>query len=245
MNANKTGYTALVTAIAACISGQAIATNGMNLEGYGPVAAAMGGASMATDNGTASVMNNPATLGLQQSNGRMDLALGKLGPDITSKFTGMPNAKSGGDAYYMPAVGYSRKYGQLVFGAGVFAQGGMGTEYTKDSFVAANSGDDVRSEVSVGRLVIPLAYNVNEQLTVAGSLDYVWAGMDIKMALLGSQFGDMVAAFPGSTQAAGSASGTMVDGLVSNVGTLLNDGTGAGAGNGTGAVNWARFDFSQ
>ena len=42
----------------------AFATNGMNLEGYGPVAHAMGGASMAHDNGSAAMMNNPATLGL-------------------------------------------------------------------------------------------------------------------------------------------------------------------------------------
>ena len=40
------------------------ATNGMNLEGYGPIATGMGGASMAYDNGAAAMMNNPATLGL-------------------------------------------------------------------------------------------------------------------------------------------------------------------------------------
>ena len=36
----------------------------MNMEGYGPIATGMGGASMAYDNGTAAVINNPATLGL-------------------------------------------------------------------------------------------------------------------------------------------------------------------------------------
>ena len=240
MNINKTGYTVLVSAITAIISSQAIATNGMNLEGYGPVAGAMGGASMATDNGTAAVMNNPATLGLQQDNARMDLALGKLGPDVTSKFTGMPDAKSSGDAYYMPAIGYTRKYGQFVYGVGVFAQGGMGTEYDSDSFVAAGSGDAARSEVSVGRFVIPLAYNVNEQLTVAGSLDYVWAGMDIKMAMSGGQFGDMVAAMGGS-QTNGTASGGMVTGL----GAMVAGGDLQPPGTGSGPVNWARFDFSN
>jgi long-chain fatty acid transport protein len=33
----------------------------MNMEGYGPIACGMGGACMAFDNGTAAVMNNPAT----------------------------------------------------------------------------------------------------------------------------------------------------------------------------------------
>ncbi|HRE07779.1 MAG TPA: hypothetical protein PKX00_19340, partial [Opitutaceae bacterium] len=50
-----------------------VATNGMNLEGYGPVATAMGGASLAFDNGTAAVINNPATLGLLPSDHQFDL----------------------------------------------------------------------------------------------------------------------------------------------------------------------------
>ena len=35
----------------------ALATNGMNLEGYGPIALGMGGTSFAFDNGTAAVIN--------------------------------------------------------------------------------------------------------------------------------------------------------------------------------------------
>ena len=34
------------------------ATNGMNMEGYGPIATGMGGASMAYDNGTAAMMSD-------------------------------------------------------------------------------------------------------------------------------------------------------------------------------------------
>lgn len=40
----------------------AFATNGMDMEGYGAIALGMGGASMAYDNGTAAMMNNPATM---------------------------------------------------------------------------------------------------------------------------------------------------------------------------------------
>lgn len=58
------------------------ATNGMNLEGYGPIATGMGGASMAYDNGTAAMMNNPATLTLLMQGWRLDVALGMLGPDV-------------------------------------------------------------------------------------------------------------------------------------------------------------------
>ena len=55
------------------------ATNGMNMEGYGPIATGMGGASFAYDNGTAAVINNPATLAMAESIARLDLALGVLG----------------------------------------------------------------------------------------------------------------------------------------------------------------------
>ena len=38
-------------------------TNGMNMEGYGPIATSMGGASMAYDNGTAAVINTDKIAG--------------------------------------------------------------------------------------------------------------------------------------------------------------------------------------
>ena len=67
----------------------AYATNGMNLEGYGPIAEAMGGASMAYDNGVAAVMNNPATLGLMKDGtSEVGAGLGVLAPRITTKYGG-------------------------------------------------------------------------------------------------------------------------------------------------------------
>ncbi|MDP1633210.1 MAG: outer membrane protein transport protein, partial [Gallionellaceae bacterium] len=171
----------------------AFATNGMNLSGYGPEAHAMGGASMAYDNGTAAVMNNPATLGLMKEGSRVDVALGLLAPDITAKMSSMPDAKSSATAFYMPAMGYVTKVGQLTYGVGVFSQGGMGTEYSSTSFMAAGSNKPVRSEVGVGRLIVPLAYQA-DKLTVGGSIDFVWAGMDLQMAMSGAQMGAMYGA---------------------------------------------------
>ena len=168
------------------------ATNGMNMEGYGPIATGMGGASFAYDNGTAAVMNNPATLSLMESKARLDLAIGFLSPDITTSAPGAPDAKSSADMFIMPAFGYARKAGDLVYGVGVFAQGGMGTEYDANSFLAFNSGDKVRSELGVGRLIIPFSYSVNKDFAIAASLDYVWATLDLKMALPGAQFGGLV-----------------------------------------------------
>lgn len=177
------------------------ATNGMLLEGYGPISAGMGGVATALDHGLAAAATNPATLGLMGAGARLDLAIGHLGPDVRSS-AGPLTAKSGGTAYEMPAFGYARRSGDLVYGLAMFAQGGMGTEYGADSFLAAGSGRDVRSELGVGRAIAPLAWTISPQLSVGGSLDLVWSTLDIRMAASGAQLGQMVTAASGNLAAA-------------------------------------------
>lgn len=183
-----------LTAVAAAILALpmlAHATNGMLLEGYGPVSAAMGGAANAVDNGMAAAANNPATLGLMSAGSRLDVAIGHLGPRVSSS-AGPMAADSGGRAYVMPAVGWGRRSGDLTYGIAVFAQGGMGTEYDKSSFLAMGSGNDVRSELGVGRLILPAAWQASPDLVVGGSIDLVWSTLDMRMAASGAQLGQMV-----------------------------------------------------
>ncbi|HEY0722190.1 MAG TPA: outer membrane protein transport protein [Gammaproteobacteria bacterium] len=178
----------------------AFATNGMNMEGYGPIATSMGGASMAYDNGTAAMANNAATLGLAEEGNRIDVAIGVLSPDVHSDAYTQGGTQSGDSTatqFLMPAIGWANKSGSLAYGAGVFAQGGMGTEY--DIMLPDGKAGTDRSEVGVGRFIIPLAYNVNNELTVGGSLDYVWASMDLQMTAPGSMLAGMVS---GGTMAA-------------------------------------------
>ncbi len=203
------------------ISAPSFATNGMDLEGYGPVAAAMGGASFAYDNGAGAMMNNPATLGLMGQGSGIGVALGFLGPKVNSSAT-----SSGGDAYYMPAIGYVTRHGDLTYGIGVYSQGGMGTEYGANSPMAYGTGDNIRSEVGVGRIILPLAYNVNDKLIIGGSLDWVWATMDMKMAASTPQFMAM-------------ATGNMSPGFGN---MLMNPGTGLISRYGADAF---RIDFSD
>lgn len=227
------------------LSTSAFATNGMNMEGYGPVATGMGGASMAYDNGTAGLINNPATLGMMKSGtARFDIAIGGLHPDVTSKMAGMPDANSDGTAYYMPAVGYVRKDGKLTYGIGMMAQGGMGTEYGSNSFLSGNpgiptmmgamagpTGQTNRSELGIGRLIFPLAFDVSDTFKLGGSIDYLWGGLDLQMVMSGQMFNQF--ATPGGS-VLGSATGTMVTRLPAVMGAFgLTD------------VNWAQFDFSQ
>ncbi|MBI3393016.1 MAG: outer membrane protein transport protein [Nitrospirae bacterium] len=213
------------------VSPPAFATNGMNLEGYGPVATGVGGASMAYDNGTFGMMNNPATLGLGAQGDRLDVALSFLGPNVTSKMSGMSDAKSSADLFIMPGIGYVKNIGMMAYGLGIYAQGGMGTEYAADSFMAAGSGDKARSELSVGRLVIPFVMEVDKKTKVAVSLEGVWAGLDLKMPMSGTQFMSMM---PGQSQTSGTVSGTMISGFQSYMAAGMITG-----------LNWGRFDFSN
>ncbi|MFM7004850.1 MAG: OmpP1/FadL family transporter, partial [Limnohabitans sp.] len=186
-------------AIAAAIlttGSSAWATNGMILEAYGPVAMGMGGAATAIENGTAAMMNNPATLQMGADGTRLDLALGVLGPKVSTTVPGFPSANSGGTSYVMPAFGWVRKASNLTYGVGMFGQGGMGTEYAANTALAMGSGSDVRSELSVGRILFPVAMKISDQLNVGATLDYAWSNLDMKMAATGGQLGSMVNGMP-------------------------------------------------
>ncbi len=234
------------------------ATNGMNLEGYGPVATGMGGASMAYDNGTAGVINNPATLGLMGEGSRVDLAVGFLGPDVSASAMGM-RSDSRGDAYYMPAFGFIAKRGSLACGLGVFAQGGMGTEYGTRSIlngynsamgsmgvngVPLNLGGDGlpanenRSEVGVGALILPVALNVGPNLTLGGALDYKWAGMDVMMQMPGVVMAGMM-------QPGGSPVGSISGGMAMGFGLAMTPGSGGPGVAMLSDLNWGQFKFSN
>ena len=191
-------------ALLCAVMNPAGATNGMLMEGYGPIATALGGAAQAIDHGTAAMAMNPATLSLMPTRARHDAALGMLGPDVKSGVPGSVAAKSSGTSYFMPALGYTRRSqdGSVVYGFGVFAQGGMGTEYGADSFLAMGSGAPVRSELGVGSLLFPVAWRVSPTLAVGATVDWMWAGLDLRMAASGAQLGALVTGASGNLGAA-------------------------------------------
>jgi long-chain fatty acid transport protein len=263
----------LSVAVAAALGAPAAswATNGMNLEGYGPIALGMGGASMAYDNGTAAMMNNPATIGLGSSGNRLDVALGVLGPHVSTKNI-YGKEDSSATAFYMPALGWTRRSGQLTYGIGMFAQGGMGTEYDAGSavdqsatisatnggafynpalgFQGDTSGHKQRSELGVGRLLFPLSYKVNNKLDVGGSIDYVWGGLDIMWSMDANNFfGGLDSSYNTGLNAYGAnaegnranISGSLVDTFFASFAPP----TGVSANNQITAFYWGNFEFSD
>jgi long-chain fatty acid transport protein len=204
---------------AAGISAPVFATNGMNMAGYGPISEAMGGASMAYDNGVAALINNPATLGfMAPGTSRFDIGVGDLMPRAASEGT-----DSSGRNYFMPAFGYARRDGNITWGFGLMAQGGMGTDYSDSAEMGqlfsmnfgtlppsaapiADPGLQNKSEVGVGRVMFPIAYNATPDLVLAGSVDFVWAGMDVKWLIDGAHFGSFMA----GAQPFGTVGGSML-----------------------------------
>jgi long-chain fatty acid transport protein len=232
---------ATAAAVASLLPITSHATNGMNMDAWGATAGGMGGASFAYDSGNSAVMNNPATLGLRPAErGEVGLGLTLLLPGVTSSHPQAGSKDSTGDLYAMPTLSWIKRTGPWAYGAGLLAQGGMGTEYGRGASLFAGglsmmnnpaplSGEEIRSEVGVGRLMFPLAWHATDALTLAAQLDFVWATMDVKMDVDGATFGKLVAGTPG----VGSASGSLVNVLQASIPGSITD------------VHYARFDFSD
>lgn len=256
-------YSKIALAIAlALAASNSHATNGMSMEGYGPISTGMGGTAQAYNNGLGGMMNNPATLGMgAEAGNKLQLALSVLQPNVSSKATApMPDGSSmtfqtdsGGDSYLMPAFGYGRKENKMTFGLGVIPQGGMGTEYGRANSMTslfaggrdmqnnptALSGEPVRSEISVGRLILPFSYDLNDQLTLAASVDYIWVGMDMQMDMDGATFRDMAYSNPQTMTRTGLVGGSMLDGVEQMMGAAM------AGGDGLTNIRYARFNFSN
>lgn len=164
----------------------AYATNGLNQEAYGSKAGGMGGASVAYDSRNSSLMNNPATLTLRPDGWDIGVGFSVLSPDVNAQLGGAggPSFHSSGESYLMPSLSLIRKDGAFAYGFGVSAQGGMGAEYD-GSFAAALTGGALnvpqRSELGFLRVMFPIAYEINESLSVAAQIDYGRETLDLQM----------------------------------------------------------------
>jgi long-chain fatty acid transport protein len=181
-------------------------------------------------------MNNPATLGFMKE-GTSEIGIGVRGlhPDVELTY-GPVSDKSEATAFYMPSLSYMRRDGRITWGAAILSQGGMGTDYGNDSPLFAGgrsmggspvfmSGEDIRTEVGVGRLMFPVAYKLSEDTTIGASFDVVMASMDLQMDMDGQHFGQM---FNG-----GFVTGRMAQSMGGMLGTAITD------------INYTRFDFSN
>jgi long-chain fatty acid transport protein len=157
-----------------------------------------------------------------------------LGPRITATSPAGAAAESQAKAFFMPALGYATRSGNLTYGLGIFGQGGMGCRIRRAAPGAASAFNlENRTEVSVGRVIAPLSWKVSERLHLAATADFIWAGMDLKMAMSGAQFFDLV---DPRSQQFGRASGSLIPESFSGMLGTLPAGT---------SVDYAYFNFAN
>lgn len=203
--------TALACSALAVSSPVALATDVFQLEGIGAVSRAMGGTAVAHDVGAGGMLTNPANLSFGANDREVMFGLDLVATDITvrNKANGESvdsdtHSKNRGP-YLAPQLAYTQRLGNLTIGIGAFAQGGLGTEYGRSSFLSrATGGADTGLENSSRLLVldIPLAasYKVSEALTIGGSVDALWQGLNLDLLLGADQVGSLL----GSGRAKGS-----------------------------------------
>lgn len=189
------------------------ATDVFRLEGYGAISRGMGGTAAAQDIGPAGMMTNPATLSLMaegdQLLGGLDIVTTSI--DVKNKNTGETASSathnSNRGPYFAPEAAYTKRIGAWAFGVGAFAQGGLGTEYGTGSFLSRANGGlatglDNSSRLLVLNIPFAASLQVNEKLSIGGSVDAMWQGLNLNLLLGADQVGNLIAS--------GRASGSLV-----------------------------------
>lgn len=181
----------------------ALATDVFQLEGIGAVSRAMGGTAVAHDVGPGGMLTNPANLSFSPNSREVMVGFDLVTTDITvkNKATGESvdsdtHSRNRGP-YFAPELAYTHRLGSLTLGIGAFAQGGLGTEYGRSGFLSRSTGGaDTGLENSSRLLVldIPLAasYKVNDALTIGGSIDALWQGLNLDLLLGADQVGSLI-----------------------------------------------------
>ncbi|KAB2968844.1 MAG: aromatic hydrocarbon degradation protein [Zoogloea sp.] len=191
----------------ACLGGAqtARATDVFRLEGFGAVSRAMGGVATAIDTGAAGMMTNPATLSLMKEGSEAMVGLDLVTTDIEvrNKATG-ESASSGNHSrnrgpYAAPEAAFTRRVGEWAFGVGAFAQGGLGTEYGRSSFLSRASGGldtglDNSSRLLVLNIPFAASFKATEKLSIGGSIDAMWQGLNLNLLLGADQVGSLIGA---------------------------------------------------
>jgi long-chain fatty acid transport protein len=145
----------------------ALALNGPELIGFSAASTALAGAGHVAVADTSAMNTNPAALSLIKDF-RFDFTGGFLKPDIHLSNNVNSNAAGQNDPFALGNVGIAKRLSSipgLTIGAGIFTQGGFGTDYRN---VATPFGtvDQASSFLRYFKIAIGLSYDVTDKLTV-------------------------------------------------------------------------------
>lgn len=182
----------------------ALATNGDNLIGVGPISRAMGGVGIAApQDAISAVFSNPAAMcfGAFCPSNQVDFAGTAFIPNTYGQVNAGPatsNAHSSPKVYPIPAMGISFNFPELAawrFGFGAYGVTGLGVDYRsgpldQPNFFGAGApmAAGVFSDLNVMKFAPTVAYQFNQWLSLGASLHIVYSTLDLGSGQ-GSNFG--------------------------------------------------------
>lgn len=156
-----------------------LASNGLNLIGFGAESHQMGGADLAVSRDTMALNLNPAGLSQIRSR-RLDNLAG-----VSDAFGSRHSDGFGNDEAYSDSLAYAGNLGYaerlsdlpLTLGIGLFAQGGSGVNF--DTLATAfGTRDELSTRFLIGKLSVGGAWQANDRLSVGAALSTVYSRLD-------------------------------------------------------------------
>jgi len=173
-----------ILGLAAMISPAALATNGDNLIGIGPVSRAMGGVGVAApQDAISAIFANPAAMcfGSYCPGSEAVFSGTYFSPTVESKVDlsalgfGKGSAKSRMKPFVVPAIGVTSPINEkLRFGIGAYGVSGMGTDYKERGAVYQN----LYTKLEIMKFAPNLAYLITPDFSVGASLSIDYGNAD-------------------------------------------------------------------
>ncbi len=171
------------------------ASNGMNMIGYGARSLGMGGTGEATSSTSEAMNINPAGIAHIE---RREVAGGVSIMNPTLKHTDHlgNTVEDSLERPPIPYLAYSHAVGEFVFGAGIFLQGGLGTEYQGlvTPFSAMEKAgmltdpantippvDTIRTKMSHLKLTPTVAWKATDQLKLGATVNISYVQAELAM----------------------------------------------------------------
>jgi long-chain fatty acid transport protein len=153
----------------------ALATNGPQFPAFTGESAALAGAGMVAVADTSAMNTNPAALSLLEG-ARLDITPVVVKPNLHLQ-GGFGNDAHGQQGFFVPGnIGFATKLAAvpgLTVGAGIFTQGGFGTDYrnlnTLPSLVGLGAPDEASSFLRYVKFAVSASYDVDDKLSVGVS----------------------------------------------------------------------------
>lgn len=150
----------------------AFATNGPQFPGFSAESAGLAGAGMVAVADTSAMNTNPAALSLLEGS-RLDITPVVVKPNLRMRDS-FGNDVRGDQGFFVPGnLGFATKlkaFPKLTVGAGIFTQGGFGTDYknlnTAFSTLGLGPRDDASSFLRYMKAVVSLSYDVTDKLSI-------------------------------------------------------------------------------